>query len=132
MSGQTPAPQQLSPRRSYLSPYLGSREFSRTCSASQPYPRLSPQNQTYLIPRPGSREVGRTCPAPSLDMFGSLIPQWLDSLGGYKRPPCLSGLAGHSVELANTLRHSFEFQTSLPQASFKSKLPMRDLSLNLD
>jgi hypothetical protein len=39
---------------------------------------------------------------------------------------------GHSVQVANTLGHSLELQTSLPQAPFKSKLPRRDFSLNLE
>jgi hypothetical protein len=63
-------------------------------------------------------------------MSGSLTPQQVDSLGGYITP--LSSPVGHSVQLANTLRHSLELQTSLLQASFKSKLPMRDLSLTLE
>jgi hypothetical protein len=58
--------------------------------------------------------------------------QWLYSLGCYKRPPCLCSKVGHSVQLANILRHSLELPTSHLQASFKSKLPMRDLSLALE
>jgi hypothetical protein len=41
-------------------------------------------------------------------------------------------MGGHSFSHCNTLRHSLELPTSLPQASFKSKLPMRDLSLTLE
>jgi hypothetical protein len=67
-----------------------------------------------------------------LDMSGFLTPQRLDFLGGYKRPPCLSSRVGHSVQLANILRHSHELPTSLLQASFKSKLPRRDLSFTLE
>jgi hypothetical protein len=54
------------------------------------------------------------------------------ALGAIKGPPCLSSLVGHSIQLENTLRHSLELQTSLPQAPFKSKLPRRDLSLTLE
>jgi hypothetical protein len=64
-------------------------------------------------------------------MSGFLTPQWLDSLGGYKRTPCLSSMVGHSFHIANTLRHSLELPTSILQASFKSRLPMRDLRLTL-
>jgi hypothetical protein len=51
---------------------------------------------------------------------------------GYKMPPHLSSTIGHSFHIANTLRHSLELPTSLLQASFKSKLPRRDLSLTLE
>jgi hypothetical protein len=51
---------------------------------------------------------------------------------GYKRPPPLSTRVGHSYHLTNTLRHSLELPTSLLQALFKSKLPMRDLNLTLE
>jgi hypothetical protein len=47
-------------------------------------------------------------------------------------PPRLSIRVGHSFQLTNTLRHSLELPTSLLQDSFKSKLPMRDLSLTLE
>jgi hypothetical protein len=65
---------------------------------------------------------------------GSLTPEWADSLGGlYKSPPpCLSSPVGHSVQHGNTLRQSLELPTSLLQASFKSKLTRRDLSLTLE
>jgi hypothetical protein len=36
------------------------------------------------------------------------------------------------VHIANTLRHSLELPTSLIQASLKSNLPRRDLSLTLE
>jgi hypothetical protein len=61
-----------------------------------------------------------------------LTPQWLDSLGGYKRPQRLSNTVGHSFHIAKTLRHSLELSTSLLQVSFKSKLPRRYLSLTLE
>jgi hypothetical protein len=52
--------------------------------------------------------------------------------GAIRGPPRLSIRVGHSVQLANTLRLSLELLTSLLQASFKSKLPRRDLSLTLE
>jgi hypothetical protein len=45
---------------------------------------------------------------------------------------CLSNTVGHSFYIANTLRHPLELPTSLLQAPFKSKLPMRDLGLTLE
>jgi hypothetical protein len=54
------------------------------------------------------------------------------SWGGYKRPPHLFSMVGHSFHIANILRHSLELPTSLLQASFKSKLSRRDLSLTLE
>jgi hypothetical protein len=48
--------------------------------------------------------------------------------GAIKGPSCLSSTVGHSFHLSNTLRHSLELPTSLLQASFKSKLPRRDLT----
>jgi hypothetical protein len=44
----------------------------------------------------------------------------------------LASMIGHSFHIANTLRHSLELPTSLLQASFKSKLSGRDLSLILE
>jgi hypothetical protein len=54
------------------------------------------------------------------------------SWGAIKGPPRLSSSVGHSIHIANTLRHSLQLPTSLLQASFKSKLPRRDLSLTLE
>jgi hypothetical protein len=53
-------------------------------------------------------------------------------LRAIKGPPRRFNLVGHSFQLANTLRRSLELPTSLLQASFKSKLPRRDLSLTLE
>jgi hypothetical protein len=67
------------------------------------------------------------------DIPGSLTPPTGRFLwGATKGSPCPSSLSGHSVQRTNTFRHSLELQTSLPQAPFKSKLPRRDLSLNLE
>jgi hypothetical protein len=52
--------------------------------------------------------------------------------GAIKGLPRLFNLIGHPFYLANTLKHSLELPTLLLQASFKSKLPMRDLSLTLE
>jgi hypothetical protein len=49
-----------------------------------------------------------------------------------KDPSRLSSRVGHSVKLVITLRHHFELPTSLLKTSFKSKLPMRDLSITLE
>jgi hypothetical protein len=46
--------------------------------------------------------------------------------------PRLSSTVDHLFRIANTLRHSLELPTSLLQASFKSKLPRRDLRLTLE
>jgi hypothetical protein len=69
---------------------------------------------------------------PGPDISGFLTPQRLDSLGGYKSPPCLSSIVGHSFHIANILRYSLELSTSLLQASFKSKHPRRDLKLTFE
>jgi hypothetical protein len=70
-------------------------------------------------------------PYPDISRF--LTPQWLDSFGGaIKGPSRLSSTVGHSFHIANSLRHSLELPTSLLKASFKSKLPRRDLSLTLE
>jgi hypothetical protein len=62
-----------------------------------------------------------------------LTPQWLDPLrAAIKGHPRLSSTVVHSFHIANTLRHSLELTTSLLQASFKSKLPMRDLRLTFE
>jgi hypothetical protein len=74
------------------------------------------------------------------DMFGprpehvrvSDTPMARFSWGGYKRLPRLSSTGGHSFYIANILKHSLELPTSLLQASFKSKLPRRYLSLTLE
>jgi hypothetical protein len=54
------------------------------------------------------------------------------SWGAIKGPPHLSSMVGHSFHIANTFKHSIELPTSLLQASFKSKLRRRDLSLTLE
>jgi hypothetical protein len=41
-------------------------------------------------------------------------------------------MVDHSFHIANTLKCSLELPTSLLQASFKSKFPMRDLRLTLE
>jgi hypothetical protein len=71
------------------------------------------------------RPLTQTCPG-----FWHLMARF--PWGTIKGPQRLSHRVGHSVQLANTLRHSLELSTSLLQASFKSKLPMRDLSLTLE
>jgi hypothetical protein len=60
------------------------------------------------------------------------IPMARFPWGAIKDPPRFSSQVGHSFHLANTLRHSLELPTSLFQASFKSKLPRRDLSPTLE
>jgi hypothetical protein len=65
-------------------------------------------------------------------MFEFLTLQRLDSLRGYKSPPRLSSTVGHSDHIVNTLKHSLELPTSLFQALFKSKHPMRDLKLTFE
>jgi hypothetical protein len=52
--------------------------------------------------------------------------------GAIKGLTCLSSTRGHPVHIANTLKHSLELPTSHLQASFKSKLSRRDLSLILE
>jgi hypothetical protein len=54
------------------------------------------------------------------------------SWGVIKDPSRLSSTVGHTFHITNTLRHSLELTTSLLQASFKSKLPRRDLRLTLE
>jgi hypothetical protein len=83
------------------------RSPTRTCPAFPSLSMAKSQNRTCPVPLSGSSKVGRTCPAPDLDMFESLTPQRTDFLGGYKRLPRLFNPVGHSIQLANTLRHSF-------------------------
>jgi hypothetical protein len=97
--------------------------------AGHVWPNPIPQ---LLSPRPDISDSQAGFQRGWLDMSGFLTPQWLHSLGGYKRPPDLSSMVGHSFHIANTLRHYLELPTSLLQASFKSKLPRRDLSLTLE
>jgi hypothetical protein len=52
--------------------------------------------------------------------------------GAIKDPPHLFNSAGHSVQLAYTLRHSLLSSKPLSQALFKSKLSSRDLSITLE
>jgi hypothetical protein len=59
-------------------------------------------------------------------------PTAIFSCRAIKGPPRLSSKVGHLVHIANTLRHSLVLPTSLLQASFKSKLSRRDLSLTLE
>jgi hypothetical protein len=70
-------------------------------------------------PRPGHVRVSDT-------------PTARFSLGAIKGLPHLSSTVDHSFYIANTLRRSLELPTSLLQASFKSKLPRRDLRLTLE
>jgi hypothetical protein len=70
-------------------------------------------------PRPGHVQISDT-------------PTARFSWGAIKGPPCLSSSVGHLIYIANTLRHSLELPTSLLQASFKSKLHRRDLSITLE
>jgi hypothetical protein len=105
MSSLTLAPQRLSPSQPYPAPYSGSKELSRTCSATSPdmsslsaLTRVKSQNRIYPVPKPGYRDGCRTYPTPDPEMFGSLTPQWLDSLGrAIKVPPCLSSPGGHEL-----------------------------------
>jgi hypothetical protein len=98
------------------------------------YPRL-PQSYQASYPR-----------LPHLIWLLSQVPEmvtghvWvsdtqrLDFLRGWaiKGPPRHSNKVDHSVQLVKSLIYSLELSTSLLQASFKSKLPMRDLSLTLE
>jgi hypothetical protein len=70
-------------------------------------------------PRPGHVRVSDT-------------PTARFSWGAIKGPLRLSSMRGHLFHITNTLRHSFDLPTSLVQASFKSKHPMRDLKLTFE
>jgi hypothetical protein len=135
MSDLTPAPQWLSPSQPYPSPYLGSRESSRTCPAPSP-------DMSGLSALSGVKSLGPDISSPYSrfqrqvsNMSGHVrvsdTPTARFPCGAIKGPPRISSLVGHSVQLTNTLRHSLELPTSLLQGSFKSKLPIRDLSLTL-
>jgi hypothetical protein len=95
--------------------------------------RVKSWNWPYPVLRSGSKEVDWICLTPDPNISRSITPQRLDSFGGaIKGPPRLSILVSHSFHLANTLRHSLQLQTSLPQDPFRSKLFRRGLSLTLE
>jgi hypothetical protein len=111
MSDPAPAPQRLSPSQTYPARKPDYINSNQTC----PTPSLDMSGLSVLsqvkahnrTPLPGSREVYRTCPAPTRICLGLWHPNGQIPLGAIKDPPRLSSSIGHSVQLANTLRHSF-------------------------
>jgi hypothetical protein len=84
-----------------------------------------------LLSRVPEMVIGHVRP-PTQTCPGFWYPMARFSWGAIKGLTHLSSRVGHSVQLVNTLRHTLELPTSLLQASFRSKLPRRDLSLTFE
>jgi hypothetical protein len=140
MSDLTPAPQWLSHSQPYLAPYLSSKDLFRTCPPPSSYmfslsalSQVKSQGQDISDTQAGfqTRLLDISGPRPEHVRMPD-TPTARFPWGAIKVPPYLSSLVGHSFQLVNTLRYSLELSTSLLQASFKSKLPKRDLSPTLE
>jgi hypothetical protein len=78
----------------YLSPYLGSRELSRTCPTFEPYPGLSLSGHTYSVPRPGSKDGCWTCSAPDSGFVVLLEQEFAMAKGKLKRRKQVTAVRG--------------------------------------
>jgi hypothetical protein len=136
MSGPIPDMFDLSALSGFLSRF---QRPNSDMSGPQPYQASYPR-----LPQPYQASYPRL---PHLIRLLSQVPEmvvghvWVSDTqridflrggGAIKGLPHHSNKVGHSVQLVKSLIYSLELSTSLLQASFKSKLPMRDLSLTLE
>jgi hypothetical protein len=132
MSDLTKFPQWLSPRPDISNPIARFQRGWPDMSDLTKFPWRLSSRPVISGPQAGFQRGWSDMSGPWPRHIRVSDTQRLDSLEGYKSPPRLSSSVGHSIHIANTLRHSIELPTSLLQASFKSKLPKRDLSLTLE
>jgi hypothetical protein len=112
-------PDMSGPHPGHVRPHPISQRLSPGPDISGPHAMFQRGWSDMSDPRPGHVRLSDT-------------PTARFSWGAIKGSHASLAQLGHSIHIANTLRHSIGLPTSVLQDSFKSNIPRRDLSLTLE